>query len=75
MNICITGGGTGGHLMIAKALLHAAKKKGHEVIFIGSTKGQDQKYFADERLFNHVYFLETTGVVNQKGFGKCRGPT
>ncbi len=70
MKLCITGGGTGGHLMIAEALVEAAVKDGHEVIFIGSTKGQDKRYFGEHSSFSHVYFLETTGVVNQKGFGK-----
>jgi UDP-N-acetylglucosamine--N-acetylmuramyl-(pentapeptide) pyrophosphoryl-undecaprenol N-acetylglucosamine transferase len=72
MKFCITGGGTGGHLMIAQALAEAAKKAGHEVIFIGSTSGQDRKYFQDSPLFDRVYFLKTTGVVNQKGFGKIK---
>ncbi|MBA1438427.1 MAG: undecaprenyldiphospho-muramoylpentapeptide beta-N-acetylglucosaminyltransferase [Epsilonproteobacteria bacterium] len=72
MKLCITGGGTGGHLMIAESLVEAALKDGMEVIFIGSTKGQDQKYFQDHSLFSHTYFLETTGVVNQKGFGKLK---
>ncbi len=70
MKICITGGGTGGHLMIAAALAQAAVNEGHELIFIGSTHGQDQKYFKNHSDFAHVYFLETTGVVNQKGFKK-----
>jgi UDP-N-acetylglucosamine--N-acetylmuramyl-(pentapeptide) pyrophosphoryl-undecaprenol N-acetylglucosamine transferase len=69
MKLCITGGGTGGHLMIAESLVEAAVKDGHEVIFIGSTSGQDQSYFNDHSNFSHVYFLETTGVVNKKGFG------
>ncbi len=72
MKLCITGGGTGGHLMIAQALVEAATADGHEVIFIGSTTGQDKKYFASHSSFSHVYFLETTGVVNQKGFGKLK---
>jgi UDP-N-acetylglucosamine--N-acetylmuramyl-(pentapeptide) pyrophosphoryl-undecaprenol N-acetylglucosamine transferase len=72
MRLCITGGGTGGHLMIAEALVQAATKEGHEVIFIGSTKGQDKKYFEKDSLFKEVYFLETTGVVNQKGLGKLK---
>jgi len=72
MNICITGGGTGGHLMIAEALLEAVSKSGHKAIFIGSTKGQDRKYFENSKLFHKVYFLETTGVVNQKGLGKIK---
>jgi len=70
MRLCITGGGTGGHLMIAEALLEAAVAAGDEVIFIGSTKGQDRKYFADSQSFQAVYFLETEGVVNKKGLGK-----
>jgi len=72
MKLCITGGGTGGHLMIAQALVEAAASDGHEVIFIGSTSGQDRKYFEQYSSFSHVYFLETTGVVNQKGFEKAK---
>ncbi len=70
MKLCITGGGTGGHLMIAEALLEAALLEGHEAIFIGSTHGQDKKYFEHNSLFSHVYFLDTTGVVNQRGLAK-----
>ena len=72
MNLCITGGGTGGHLMIAQALVEASVKKGHKVIFIGSTHGQDKKYFENDTRFEAVYFLPTTGVVNQKGLGKLK---
>lgn len=72
MKLCITGGGTGGHLMIAQALLEAAVERGHELIFIGSTQGQDRKYFEHHSKFSHVYFLPTTGVVNQKGLGKLK---
>jgi len=72
MKICITGGGTGGHLMIAEALVEAAVAAGHEAIFIGSTHGQDKKYFGGRSAFSNAYFLETTGVVNQKGLGKLK---
>ena len=72
MKLCITGGGTGGHLMIAEALLEAAISRGHEAIFIGSTHGQDRKYFEVGSAFSETYFLETTGVVNQKGLGKLK---
>ncbi|MEA1893406.1 MAG: undecaprenyldiphospho-muramoylpentapeptide beta-N-acetylglucosaminyltransferase [Campylobacterota bacterium] len=72
MKLCITGGGTGGHLMIAEALGESAVGQGNEVIFIGSTHGQDKKYFASRSPFSHVYFLETTGVVNQKGIAKIK---
>ncbi|WP_457743720.1 undecaprenyldiphospho-muramoylpentapeptide beta-N-acetylglucosaminyltransferase [Sulfurimonas sp.] len=70
MKLCITGGGTGGHLMVAEALAEAAVSEGYEVIFIGSTSGQDRKYFQENSPFSNVYFLKTTGVVNQKGVKK-----
>ena len=72
MKFCITGGGTGGHLSIADALCKAAVKRGHEVIFIGSMSGQDRMWFADNSSFTQSYFLETTGVVNQRGLGKLK---
>ncbi len=70
MNIVFTGGGTGGHLVIARSLAEEAKKRGHRVLFIGSTSGQDRQWFADSALFEETHFLETTGVVNKKGLGK-----
>lgn len=72
MKICITGGGTGGHLAVAEALANAAVENGLEVIFIGSTSGQDRDYFGSHNSFSHTYFLGTTGVVNQKGFAKIK---
>jgi len=70
MKIALTGGGTGGHLAIAAALLEALKKRGHEVIYIGSTSGQDRAWFEDEMRFEARYFLETSGVVNRRYLGK-----
>ena len=79
MKIVITGGGTGGHLAIAKSLRDAALKAGHSCIYIGSTSGQDRDWFAKEtgenplerkKGFTSAHFLHTRGVVNQKGFGK-----
>jgi UDP-N-acetylglucosamine--N-acetylmuramyl-(pentapeptide) pyrophosphoryl-undecaprenol N-acetylglucosamine transferase len=58
--------------MIAEALLEVAVARGHEVIFIGSTSGQDQKYFKNSSKFSDVYFLDTSGVVNKRGFGKIK---
>lgn len=70
MNLIFTGGGTGGHLVIALSLAEKARERGHKVMFIGSTSGQDRQWFADSTLFDEVHFLDTTGVVNKSGFGK-----
>ncbi|PAF54485.1 undecaprenyldiphospho-muramoylpentapeptide beta-N-acetylglucosaminyltransferase [Helicobacter sp. 13S00482-2] len=69
MNIVITGGGTGGHLAIAKALGEEFNSLGHSVIYIGSNAGQDRDWFEGSPLFERCYFFDTTGVVNKKGFG------
>ncbi|MGD9970664.1 MAG: undecaprenyldiphospho-muramoylpentapeptide beta-N-acetylglucosaminyltransferase [Sulfuricurvum sp.] len=70
MNILFTGGGTGGHLVIARALAEIAKKRGHTAVFIGSTSGQDRQWFEHADTFDETYFLDTTGVVNKGGLGK-----
>jgi UDP-N-acetylglucosamine--N-acetylmuramyl-(pentapeptide) pyrophosphoryl-undecaprenol N-acetylglucosamine transferase len=70
MNIIFTGGGTGGHLVIALSLAQAALARGHRAVFIGSTSGQDRQWFSDSVIFEKTHFLETTGVVNKKGLGK-----
>lgn len=70
MNIIFTGGGTGGHLVIALSLAIAAKERGHRVAFIGSTSGQDRQWFGNSTVFEETHFLETTGVVNKRGLGK-----
>lgn len=69
MNIVITGGGTGGHLSIAKALALKCLESGYNTIYIGSISGQDRLWFLESTLFKQCYFLHTTGVVNKKGFG------
>lgn len=70
MNILITGGGTGGHLAIAKALAEEFKSLGNRVFYIGSITGQDRDWFAQSNLFEKCYFLDTTGVVNKKGLAR-----
>lgn len=68
--IAITGGGTGGHLVIAKALKEAALAEGLEVIYFGSTYGQDRDWFENDSDFTARYFFKTSGVVNQGKLGK-----
>jgi UDP-N-acetylglucosamine--N-acetylmuramyl-(pentapeptide) pyrophosphoryl-undecaprenol N-acetylglucosamine transferase len=72
MNILITGGGTGGHLAIARALKEAALEAGHSCLYVGSRSGQDRDWFENDKEFHHRYFLNTTGVVNKHGLGKIR---
>lgn len=68
--IAITGGGTGGHLAIARCLMQSAKKQGIECIYIGSENGQDKLWFEQELAFKQRYFLSSSGVVNKKGLSK-----
>lgn len=68
--ICITGGGTGGHLAIARALANELNLRGIKCIFIGSQKGQDKAWFEGSQLFSKTYFLPSSGVVDKKGFKK-----
>ena len=68
MSIVMTGGGTGGHLAIIKAVKEHLPHE--ELIYIGSTRGQDQQWFKDDKDFLKTYFLQTQGVVNQGLVGK-----
>ncbi len=70
MSIVMTGGGTGGHLAIIKAVKEHLKEE--ELIYIGSTKGQDKQWFEHDNDFAYKYFFETRGVVNQGILGKVR---
>ncbi|NPA55726.1 MAG: UDP-N-acetylglucosamine--N-acetylmuramyl-(pentapeptide) pyrophosphoryl-undecaprenol N-acetylglucosamine transferase [Epsilonproteobacteria bacterium] len=73
--VAISGGGTGGHLVIAKALKDELNKRGIQPIFIGSTHGQDMKWFGDDKGWSQTYFLPTSGVVNKKGLAKLHSLT
>lgn len=68
--IAITGGGTGGHLVIARAIKEELNKRGMKPIYIGSTNGQDKSWFEGDEGFEKTYFLQSQGVVNKKGFKK-----
>jgi len=70
MSIVMTGGGTGGHLAIIKAVKEHLGEE--ELVYIGSTKGQDRQWFENDEDFAHTYFFETRGVVNQGGLGKIK---
>ncbi len=70
MSIVMTGGGTGGHLAIIKAVKE--QLKGEELIYIGSTKGQDKQWFEEDDDFKEKYFFDTRGVINQRGLGKLK---
>ena len=69
LNVAITGGGTGGHLSIARALGIECAKRGFKSIYIGSQSGQDREWFETADIFSQKYFLDSTGVVNKRGFG------
>lgn len=68
--IAITGGGTGGHLVIAKAIKEELNRRGLKPVYIGSTNGQDKSWFDGDDGFWETYFLHSGGVVNKKGIKK-----
>jgi UDP-N-acetylglucosamine--N-acetylmuramyl-(pentapeptide) pyrophosphoryl-undecaprenol N-acetylglucosamine transferase len=70
--VIVTGGGTGGHLSVAKSLIDEFYDRGYKVIFIGSTKGADKKWFEDYEKLDTTHFFETQGVVNQNILGKFK---
>ncbi|HIO90617.1 MAG TPA: UDP-N-acetylglucosamine--N-acetylmuramyl-(pentapeptide) pyrophosphoryl-undecaprenol N-acetylglucosamine transferase [Campylobacterales bacterium] len=72
MNVAITGGGTGGHLTIAKAIEEELIRQGDTPIFIGSQNGQDRSWFEDDNKFEEKYFFNTGGVVNKGLWGKIK---
>ena len=70
MSIVMTGGGTGGHLAIIKAVKEHLQNE--KLIYVGSTKGQDKQWFEKDTDFQEKYFFETRGVVNQGALGKVK---
>ena len=70
MSIVMTGGGTGGHLAIIKAVKEHLSEE--TLIYVGSTGGQDKQWFEEDADFKEKYFFETRGVVNQGRLGKVK---
>ncbi|MDO5045938.1 undecaprenyldiphospho-muramoylpentapeptide beta-N-acetylglucosaminyltransferase [Campylobacter sp.] len=68
--IVISGGGTGGHLAIAKSLNEELVARAEKTVFIGSINGQDRMWFENDENFSDKIFLPSKGVVNKRGFGK-----
>ena len=68
--IVICGGGTGGHLAIARSLNEELSARGVKTIFIGSSNGQDKRWFENDDSFSRKIFLPSRGVVNKKGLSK-----
>jgi len=70
--IVVTGGGTGGHLKVAKAIIDELHSRGEAVIFIGSSNGADKAWFEHDTTLRFKFFLKTQGVVNQGFMGKLK---
>ncbi len=47
-----------------------SKKRGFEVVFIGSSYGQDKFWFENDDRLKEKIFLNTSGVVNKRGIAK-----
>lgn len=71
-SVVVTGGGTGGHLKVAKAFIKELNSRGIRPIFIGSTNGQDRDWFEHDESLRKTIFLDTRGVVNKGFFGKIK---
>ncbi|WP_353661338.1 UDP-N-acetylglucosamine--N-acetylmuramyl-(pentapeptide) pyrophosphoryl-undecaprenol N-acetylglucosamine transferase [Hydrogenimonas sp. SS33] len=69
--ILLTGGGTGGHLAIVRAVKEALIERGVRPLYIGSESGQDRTWFEADEDFAAKLFLPTRGVVNRRGVGRA----
>ena len=70
-SIVITGGGTGGHLKVARAFIDELHDDfSVDSYFIGSKNGQDKAWFENYRKLKKAIFLDTRGVVNKGFLGK-----
>ena len=69
-SVVVTGGGTGGHLKVAKEFTKEFANRGFHAIFIGSINGQDKSWFENDKDLKKAIFLQTRGVVNKNFMGK-----
>lgn len=69
-SVVITGGGTGGHLKVAKEFVEEFYARGAKPVFIGSKNGQDKAWFERDFHVKKAIFLDTKGVVNKNFLGK-----
>ncbi len=69
-NIAITGGGTGGHLSIVRAVKEELNLRGMKPLFFGCDFGQDREWFEDDEGFCQKYFFDITSVVDKNFKGK-----
>ncbi|MCJ8327563.1 MAG: UDP-N-acetylglucosamine--N-acetylmuramyl-(pentapeptide) pyrophosphoryl-undecaprenol N-acetylglucosamine transferase [Campylobacterales bacterium] len=70
--VVITGGGTGGHLNVAKEFINELKKRGIKTIYIGSANGKDKEWFENYENLDQTYFMNSRGVVNKNFLGKIK---
>ena len=66
----MTGGGTGGHLSIVRALKEELNRCGIKPLFLGSATGQDRAWFGDDEGFEARYFFDIRSVVDKGLSGK-----
>ncbi len=68
--IVITGGGTGGHLSIARAIREELNRRGIKPLFMGSENGQDRLWFGEDEGFSERIFYPIQSVVDKGALGK-----
>ncbi len=67
----IAGGGTGGHVTPALALGEALRRRGDEILFVGSERGLESKLVPDAGFELEV--LPSEQVMGRNFFGRIRG--